>query len=236
MLDKYTEIMRKKIDDLIAQVPLKIFAVTLLFIIALVLFAYIADEIVLENNSVFDTQVMNYVHTHETLQLIQIMKVVTFFGSSQFLLPAYILLIIFYVIKKNTAYAIDIAIIGISSTAIMFLLKGIFKRHRPPMPIVKTIVGYSFPSGHSLSSFIFCSILVYLIFQSSLTRTLKYLISLLLLLFALTIGLSRIVLNVHFASDVIAGFCLGLVLVIVSFNIMRKIRKANPATADTPLL
>ena len=227
--------MRQKINNLLKQVSLKVLAVTFFFIIALVLFAYIADEIVLENNSAFDFRVMNYVHMHETLQLVQIMKWVTFFGSSQFLLPAYILLIIFYVIKKNTAYAIDIAIISISSTAIMFLLKNIFKRHRPPMPIVKTIVGYSFPSGHSLSSFIFCSILVYLIFQSSLTKTLKYIISFLLLLFALTIGVSRIVLNVHFASDVIAGFCLGFVLVILAFNIMRRIRREHPATTDTRL-
>ena len=227
--------MRQKINNLLKQVSLKVLAVTFFFIIALVLFAYIADEIVLENNSAFDLRVMNYVHTHETLQLVQIMKWVTFFGSSQFLLPAYILLIIFYVIKKNTAYAIDIAIISISSTAIMFLLKNIFKRHRPPMPIVKTIVGYSFPSGHSLSSFIFCSILVYLIFQSSLTKTLKYIISFLLLLFALTIGVSRIVLNVHFASDVIAGFCLGFVLVILAFNIMRRIRREHPATTDSRL-
>ena len=227
--------MKEKIENLIAQVSLKVFAVTFLFIAALVLFTYIADEIVLENNSVFDTEVMNYVHTHDTPLLIHVMMVVTFFGSSQFLLPAYILLIVFYIIKKNTAYAIDIAIIGISSTAIMFFLKSIFKRHRPPMPIVKTIVGYSFPSGHSVSSFIFCSILVYLVFQSSLTKTLKYIISFLLLLFALTIGLSRVVLNVHFASDVIAGFCLGLVLVILAFNVMRKIRKTHPATPDTQL-
>ena len=227
--------MRKKIKDLLKRITLEVFAVTFLFIAALALFAYIADEIVLENNNVFDTEVMNYVHHHETPLLIQIMKVVTFFGSSQFLLPAYILLIVFYIIKKNTAFAIDIAIIGISSTAIMFLLKGIFKRHRPPMPIVKTIVGYSFPSGHSLSSFIFCSILVYLVFQSSLTKTFKYCISFLLLLFALKIGLSRIVLNVHFASDVIAGFCLGLVLVVLSFTMMKKIRKAHPATTDNRL-
>lgn len=227
--------MRKKINDLLERITLEVFSVAFLFIVALVLFSYIADEIVLENNNVFDTEVMNYMQSHETPLLIQSMKVVTFFGSSQFLLPAYILLIVFYIIKKNTTYAIDIAIIGISSTAIMFLLKGIFRRHRPPMPIVKTIVGYSFPSGHSLSSFIFCSILVYLIFQSSLTKIFKYSISIFLLVFALTIGLSRIVLNVHFASDVIAGFCLGLVLVILSFNIMKKIHKAHPATPDTLL-
>ncbi len=223
--------MKNKIKVLLKQISLEVFAISLLFLTALVLFAYIADEIVLENNTAFDTAVMNYVRTHETPLLIKTMTVITFYGSAQFLLPAYILLIIFYLIKKNSAYAIDIAIIGISSTAVMFLLKNIFKRHRPAIPVIKNIVGYSFPSGHSLSSFIFCSVVAYLIFQSSLKKPLKYISTFLLLLISLTIGLSRIILNVHFASDVIAGFCLGLVLVLLSFSIIKKIRK-TPSTAN----
>lgn len=223
--------MKNKIKVLLKQISLEVFAISLLFLTALVLFAYIADEIVLENNTAFDTAVMNYVRTHETPLLIKTMTVITFYGSAQFLLPAYILLIIFYLIKKNSAYAIDIAIIGISSTAVMFLLKNIFKRHRPAIPVIKNIVGYSFPSGHSLSSFIFCSVVAYLIFQSLLKKPLKYISTFLLLLISLTIGLSRIILNVHFASDVIAGFCLGLVLVLLSFSIIKKIRK-TPSTAN----
>ena len=221
--------MREKIKDFWKQLSLEIIAVSFLFMTALVLFAYIADEIVLENNTGFDTEVLNYVRAHQTHLLISVMKVVTFFGSSQFLLPAYILLIIFYLIKKNKAYAIDIAIIGISSTAVMFLLKSIFKRHRPPMPIVQTINGYSFPSGHSLSAFIFCSILGYLIFQSSIKKFYKYSIAFVLVLCSVAIGLSRIVLNVHYASDVIAGYSLGLVLVLLAFSIIRNIRKVQPA-------
>ncbi len=222
--------MKQKIKDLLEQISVELLAVMLLFLIGLASFAYIADEVVLEKNMVFDTNVMNYVRMHETPQLIKIMMVITFFGSAQFLLPAYLLLIFFYIINKNKAYAIDIALIGISSTAVMFLLKNIFKRHRPPMPIVKTIMGYSFPSGHSLSAFIFCSILAFLIYRSSLIKIYKYLFILLLFLFACTIGLSRIILNVHFASDVIAGFCLGLVLVLVAFIIIKKVRKDHPAS------
>lgn len=220
--------MQKKIKQLLTQISLKVLAVLLLFITCLLVFAYIADENVLENNKVFDEKVIVCVATHSTPMLVQVMQIITFFGSSYFLLPAYIALIVFFLWKKEKAYAIDIAIIAVSSTAAMFLLKEIFKRHRPLLPVGKTLMSYSFPSGHSVSSFIFCSVLAYLVWMSPIKKIWKYIIAFLLLLFAAVIGLSRIVLNVHYATDVIAGFCFGIVWVVMSFWLMRKIRTKNP--------
>jgi membrane-associated phospholipid phosphatase len=217
--------MQKKLEQLIKQISLKAFAVGLLFIICLLVFAYIADENVLENNNSFDAKVMAFISSHRTATLIHIMQVITFFGSTQFLFPAYFILSGYLIWKKNTTYATDIIIIAISSTAVMFVLKQFFKRHRPLLPVGETLGNYSFPSGHSLSSFIFCSILAYLIWMSSIKIIWKYVAAFLLLLFSFTIGLSRIVLNLHFATDVIAGFCLGIIWVLLSFWIMKKIRK-----------
>lgn len=220
--------MQKKIKQLLTQISLKVLAVLLLFISCLLVFACIADENVLENNKAFDEKVIVFVSAHSTPLLVQVMQIITFFGSAQFLLPAYIVLIVFFLWKKEKAYAIDIAIIAVSSTAVMFLLKEIFKRHRPLLPVDKTLVSYSFPSGHSVSSFIFCSVLAYLVWRSPVKKTWKYTVAFLLILFAAVIGLSRIVLNVHYATDVIAGFCFGIVWVIMSFWVMRKIRNKNP--------
>lgn len=220
--------MQKKIKQLLTQISLKVLAVLLLFISCLMVFAYIADENVLENNKVFDEEVIVYVAAHSNPLLVQVMQIITFFGSSYFLLPAYIVLIVFFLLKKQKTYAIDIAIIAVSSTAILFLLKEIFKRHRPLLPVGKILLSYSFPSGHSVSSFIFCSVLAYLVWMSLIKKIWKYIVALLLLLFAAVIGLSRIILNVHYATDVIAGFCFGTVWVVISFWVMRKIRNKNP--------
>lgn len=220
--------MQKKIKQLLTQISLKVLAVLLLFISCLLIFAYIADENVLENNKVFDEEVIVYVAAHSTPLLVQVMQIITFFGSSYFLLPAYIVLLVFFLLKKQKTYAIDIAIIAVSSTAVLFLLKEIFKRHRPLLPVGKILLSYSFPSGHSVSSFIFCSVLAYLVWMSPIKKIWKYIVALLLLLFAAVIGLSRIILNVHYATDVIAGFCFGTVWVVISFWVMRKIRNKNP--------
>jgi undecaprenyl-diphosphatase len=115
----------------------------------------------------------------------------------------------------------------------MFLLKNLFKRQRPTIPLLEHAKGLRFASGHALMSVTFYGLLIYIIFKSVENKPLKWtLISLLIILIAL-IGISRIYLRVHFASDVIAGYCVGflwLVFAIWLLNRMEKYsqRKLNP--------
>ena len=215
--------MNKKLQWLLQQVSLKVLILAALFLGALFIFAFIAHEAVYEQEDAFDARVHTYLLAHTTPSLLEAARSFTFVGSSLFLLPAYILLIGTLVIFQKKRSALDISIVAISSFLIMQLLKRIFQRKRPELPIIKAIHTYSFPSGHSLSSFIFCSILAYLIWKSNWLNIWKWIYTVLLGLLAIAVGLSRIVLNVHFATDVIAGFCLGVMWVILSFWIIQKI-------------
>jgi undecaprenyl-diphosphatase len=212
---------------------LEILATAVIFLLALFAFSFIIHEALYEREDIFDKNAIRFFSAHSSQTFIEVMKRITFFGSTTFLFPAYIALIAWHIFKKRPQYAIDIAVIAVSSTAMMFALKQFFHRQRPQLPIIKGISGYSFPSGHALSSFIFCSILVYLVWKSSLQPAPKYILMVFLLLFALTIGLSRIVLNVHYATDVIGGFCLGIIWVIISFAILKKIRKNTATNTNT---
>jgi undecaprenyl-diphosphatase len=216
--------MKYEVKSLLAKVSLKLVAVMILFSCCLGVFLYIANEVVLENETTFDFRIIAFVAAHSTASLISFMTFISFFGSSSFLLPCYILLIGYFLYKKNKAYAIDIAILAITSTGLMFLLKNLFHRHRPIRAVGHQLLTYSFPSGHSVSSFIFCTILAYLVWISSFRKGIKLILIFALFLFSMLIGISRIVLNVHFATDVIAGFCFGLVWVLLSFVLMRWIR------------
>jgi len=205
-------------------ISLEFVVVACLFIGALFFFALIAHEVVYGNEDVFDKKVFAFLSSYSSEGFLQTMKFFTFFGSIQFLFPAYILLVLYFFIKKKFRYCIDISIISISSTGLMFGLKELFHRQRPDLPLIKSIATtYSFPSGHALSSFIFCSILIDLVWEGTIGRVWKWLFSILLLLFSFTIGISRIVLKMHYATDVIAGFCLGIVWVIISFRVIKKI-------------
>ena len=221
--------MPNKIQDLLKQLSLKTLMLILLLISCLCVFAYIATENVVEKEDQFDIDAIAWTAAHSTPLLIHVMQVITFFGSLMFLLPAYLLLVIYFWWRKKKLYAASIAIIAISSTALMYLFKQIFRRHRPLLPAGKGLLTYSFPSGHSVSSFIFSCVLACLVWQLKLRKGWKYTAAFFLLLFTLSIGLSRVVLNVHYATDVIAGFCLGIIWVIISFWVLQTIPKKNPA-------
>src|SRR3954452_1528036 len=132
-----------------------------LLIAGVFVFALIADEAVLEHENRLDGIIFSFVDSITTPGLIRVMKVFTFFGSAPFLFPTYIILIGYFLIRKKFIYAIEIGIIGLSSQCLLYCLKQIFHRERPGASLIKKITTYSFPSGHTFSSFIFCSIIIY---------------------------------------------------------------------------
>jgi undecaprenyl-diphosphatase len=217
--------MEKKKKILLELISLKVVLVSLLFIVSLFIFALIAREAVLENEKAFDDKVFAFFASISTPAFIKTMEVFTFFGSSQFLLPAYLVLIGYFFWEKKIRYGLDIAIIGISSTALMFALKQIFHRQRPDLPIIKALATYSFPSGHTLSTFIFCSIFIFILKNGRWKPAYKWIVSTLLIIIAITIGASRIALKAHYPTDVIASFCLGVVWVILSLSLLRAINR-----------
>lgn len=204
-------------------------AAVLLFIGCILIFIRIADENVLEKNYDFDTKVAAYVEDHNSAGLVKAAEVISFFGSPPFLLSAYILLILFMLWKGKKKYALGIAILGLSSRAVILILKEAFKRERPLIPSGEFVNEFSFPSGHTVSSFIFCGILLYFSWKLAWKLHWKMIIAIVLVLFSVAIAISRLVLNVHYATDVIAGLCLAIVWLLLSLFIMEKIRKKVPA-------
>ena len=215
--------MKKFIRGFIAEIELKTFLVSLLFIIYIFVFGYIAHEIVGENETVFDEKAFHFFAGFNSPGFITINRILTFFGASYFSISAYIILLTILFLSGRKTDGINIAIIAVTSTALMFGLKEFFHRKRPDLPLIRTLDNFSFPSGHALSSFIFCSVLVYLVWKGALKNTWKWILSVLLILFSVCIGISRIVLRYHYASDVIAGFCLAVAWVIFSLWLERKL-------------
>lgn len=101
-------------------------------------------------------------------------------------------------------------------------VKNIFQRVRPEE--IEHLVeqgGYAYPSGHAMGSMIVYGGILFLLLQylNSKRRTattVKWLLSFFIGLLILAIGLSRIYLGVHYPSDVIGGFSLGLAWLLVS--------------------
>jgi undecaprenyl-diphosphatase len=90
-------------------------------------------------------------------------------------------------------------------------LKQVYARARPDAGSAITLPhSYSFPSGHAATGIAVFGVLAVLAAERARTQRARVLWLLCGFALGAAVGASRIVLNVHFLSDVIAGFCVGL--------------------------
>ncbi|WP_395055857.1 phosphatase PAP2 family protein [Polaromonas sp.] len=117
-------------------------------------------------------------------------------------------------------------------------LKAVFARTRPLHEggLIQA-EGWSFPSGHSSGSVVLYGMLAYVLIRS-LPPALAWRASLPLVLLAaaiaFSVGCSRIFLQVHFATDVLAGFASGaawLAICVASIEWASHTRQSRPATS-----
>ena len=94
----------------------------------------------------------------------KIMLFITFLGKHQFLIPANLILIFYFVVvTKQNWFSIRVITIAISSLVLMLLLKQLFQRKRPLSPLLKAAKGLSFPSGHAIMAVTFYGLLIYIL-------------------------------------------------------------------------
>jgi len=106
------------------------------------------------------------------------------------------------------------------------IIKIILQRVRPENALIK-ISEYSFPSGHATVSIIFFSILLYSFKEDIKNKVLKNIFIISNIIIILLIGFSRIYLNVHWFSDVIGGFSLGLFLLTLLVLIFKIVKPSS---------
>ena len=107
-------------------------------------------------------------------------------------------------------------------TLLNILLKNIVQRPRPIDYRLIEEVGYSFPSGHSMISMAFYGFIIFLIFRYGKNKN-KVFWEVLLGIIIFLIGISRIYLGVHYASDVVAGFLIAIFYLFVYITVILKI-------------
>lgn len=100
-------------------------------------------------------------------------------------------------------------VLSMSSVPLTWALKVWFQRIRPPGAVLFPWLGFSFPSGHSLQTMAIGVSLAYVSYREGLVPRWAVHAA---VLFSVLVGMSRVYLDVHWASDVLAGWCGGVVV------------------------
>ena len=167
-----------------------------------------------------DDDVYNYIHRFTSDNLTSYFKMISSFISGPVI--AFILLISITICyyKKNYKYIPFIIGNIIIILVLNLVLKQIYTRPRPSFMLIDEY-GYSFPSGHAMISMAFYGLFIYIIMHLKIGKVLKYLLSSMIFLLIFLIGLSRIYLHVHYFSDVIAGFAVSIIYLIIFTKFMK---------------
>lgn len=108
-----------------------------------------------------------------------------------------------------------------SAWVLMGVLKNLFARPRPGGEALTLATGFSFPSGHAMLSLAFYGFLV-LVALNDYPPKYRPLILGGFTVLILFIGFSRIYLNVHYTSDVLAGYLLGALVLAGNWWLMKR--------------
>jgi len=142
-----------------------------------------------------------------------IMTLITMIMDTKVVIALSIVLLVVLVSKKRFYHSFLLISSLIISQAVKHVIKLAIQRARPENALIHAS-GYSFPSGHATTAMIFFSLMIYFFKDDIKDKLLKNLFIAANALLILLIGFSRVYLGVHWFSDVIAGFSLGLFLLL----------------------
>lgn len=166
-----------------------------------------------------DFQILDFIREHLSCNFLDwIMPKITFLGNTGLI---WIVITIMMMLLKNYRKTGIMLALGLLSGLIIgnLLLKNLVARERPcwinelPTLLIAVPQDYSFPSGHTLSSFIAAVIIMRSNKKAGCAA----------MLLAVLIAFSRLYLYVHFPSDVIAGILIGTAIGLAICEISKRI-------------
>src|SRR5512146_346392 len=184
-----------------------------LAVLAIVLLAWLADEVFEGDTRHFDLYVRLWVHQWASGAITLAMAMLSQIGSALFLAIATVLLALRFLMMRWRRAAVWLALAMAGAAALDLTLKLAFHRARPQPFFGVAPHSYSFPSGHALASFCFYGVLAGLLTVRIQNRALRVVLWVVAGFMVAAIGYSRIYLGVHYPTDVVAGYLAATVWV-----------------------
>lgn len=175
-----------------------------------------------------ELQILNNIAQIRTENLTILFKIITNLGDAVAAIVVLFLALLFFIKIKKINSAILVAASLAFSQIIAHLLKYTFQRIRPPNEIaVYQEFGYSMPSAHTVLAAAFYSMIMIQLLKLIKNKIIKILVTIVFLLIIIAIAYSRLYLGVHWPSDILVGFAIGLIVNIVLLMLEKPILKKH---------
>ena len=196
------------------------------------LFIFILACVLLDSTSAFDDPVRYAFYELRGDELTFIAKAITNTADKIVIIALCIILLIIPATRIKFGVPLSAGALGV--TLINQLLKHLIRRPRPEIVHLVSETGYSFPSGHSITSMFFYCLSIWLVRRYVTNKKARDILTVILAVPMLLVGPTRIYLGVHYPTDVLAGWCLGFLIFAVVVEIIkllsqRKVEKNTPA-------
>ena len=217
--------------QLARQLGLQVLMSIAVAVVACFGFVGIADEIGEDEDlGQFDRALSAALDRHASDDQLRIFATLTDLGDKRFLIPLTAAIALFLMFRRRRFLAAAWMVATATGGLVNVGLKAIFERSRPQfLHEFAAVDGWSFPSGHSSGSFIVYGLLAYLIVLQSAPR-LHVPVAAVAMTLIVCVGFSRVILQVHYFSDVLGGYAFGAAWVAAWIAGLEAFRRRQRAT------
>jgi undecaprenyl-diphosphatase len=166
-----------------------------------------------------------------------LLRIVTTLGGGIGMSAIVVLAAALLLVRKMRASAVFLAVTAAAGALLNLGLKMIFTRARPDLTLaIASATWYSFPSGHAMGSFICFGAMAYLALRQPWPWRAKSAVLAFANTMVILVGLSRVYLGVHWASDIAGGWSAGavwLAFAVVAFEMLLRVRQRRRGATPT---
>lgn len=186
-------------------------------------FVYIALLVVQDKTIGFDTAILHAINTQSTAWLDYGMPVIAHAGDIITVLALSLVLCgVLYRMRKLPAIATVIVAVG-GAVALNAGLKVLFQRDRPELwDLFVYESTFSFPSGHALITSAFVVTVICILWHTKW----RYWALAIGSIYGFLVGFSRLYLGVHYPTDVLAGWCVGIAWALIVYVVVCRLSAA----------
>lgn len=195
-------------------------------------FAKVGEDVFAHESTTFDGAAQRWFLAHQSAFGERIFYWITTLGGigGMCVLAFAGALCLWYRGRRRVAAGVLVA--PVIAITLFSFVKQLYARPRPLGLGGRVDSSYSFPSGHATSSAAVCCTLAYVLWREGVLRGRAAL--LLAVLAPLLVGISRLYLNVHWTTDVIGGWCAGLLIAVLSAALYDRYRRRRAIVRAIP--